>query len=577
MPASKKHPAKSSSANVALCYIRRSMVRDQKDLVSPEIQRQNILRICDTFGFTPEWYEDIEGHRSGMHEQGRPGWLALKARLNDADVAALIANDLSRLHRKGWRIGDLLDFVDQRDIRLILADPNKQIDFSTPQGRVIAQLSAIFDEWYAVDVSIRRKANIAHRKSQNKTVGLPPFGTKRNQDGYLIPSEEGAWWLPDGTWVPGKTGDAPPVKSAVWRSYFACAQRILELYAQGYGRSKICIMLQAEGYAFRNRAGEPNSLEVHDIRRVTSNWIEYGGIVMDKKAITRKFTQPEIEEIALDPERAVFDIPLLKKVAMVACERTTAPPDVGRRQVARVYPLSGLLYCAHCEALSRENPGHQQTRLIGIKGRAYRHRQGLHCACTLRQVPRRVVEPQFARIVEHLSVEPEMLEHLTTIAIQFSPDSSSRQAIDVKKAAEIARLRRRLDAARHLYEDGDITREEYLRRRQQNEREIAQWSAVSTQTEQLSAELMICIEAVSKLANMWKRGTDEQKNGIARSIFESLTFDLDQQKIVDFRLKPWAEKFLVVRISADAHNEDKAQLKLTVSNMTPIGLEPITD
>ena len=153
---------------VALCYVRRSLVKDPKDMVSPKIQRQNILRICEVNGWTPEWYEDTEGHRSGMYEKNRPGWLALKARLGDPDVAALIGNDLSRLHRKGWRIGDLLDFVEQHGIKLILADPSKQIDFSTPHGRMIAQLSAIFDEWYVVDVSIRRKANIAYRNHKTK-------------------------------------------------------------------------------------------------------------------------------------------------------------------------------------------------------------------------------------------------------------------------------------------------------------------------------------------------------------------------------------------------------------------------
>jgi hypothetical protein len=101
----------------------------------------------DQEGWKAEWYEDTEGHRSGMHEKNRPGWLALKARLADPDVVALVANDLSRLHRKGWRIGDLLDFVEQRGIRLVLADPRRHIDFSSPYGRMFAQLSAIFDEW----------------------------------------------------------------------------------------------------------------------------------------------------------------------------------------------------------------------------------------------------------------------------------------------------------------------------------------------------------------------------------------------------------------------------------------------
>src|SRR5664279_5258907 len=159
---------RSSATNrtVALCYIRKSWTRDEKDAISPERQRNNIQAICDAHNWIPEWYQDTEGHRSGMHEKNRPEWLRLKSRLNDSDVVALVANDLARLHRKSWRIGDLLDFVDQHGIKLVIADPERQMDFSTPQGRMFAQLSAIFDEWYAVDVSQRRKADIAHRKSK---------------------------------------------------------------------------------------------------------------------------------------------------------------------------------------------------------------------------------------------------------------------------------------------------------------------------------------------------------------------------------------------------------------------------
>jgi DNA invertase Pin-like site-specific DNA recombinase len=185
--------------SVALCYIRRSWVKNEKDMVSPHIQRQHIQRVCEVQGWKMEWYEDTDGHKSGMHENNRPGWLSLKARMTDPDIVAIVAYDLSRLHRRGWRIGDLLDFVERHTIRLVLADPNRSIDFSTPQGRLMAQLAAIFDEYYAVDISLRRKANIAYKKAQNKTVGLPPFGTKRDEEGYLIPSNEGAWLMLDGS------------------------------------------------------------------------------------------------------------------------------------------------------------------------------------------------------------------------------------------------------------------------------------------------------------------------------------------------------------------------------------------
>ena len=42
-------------------------------------------------------------------------------------------------------------------------------------------------------------------------------------------------------------------------------------------------------------------------------------------------------------------------------------------------------------------------------------------------------------------------------------------------------------------------------------------------------------------------GDAEDRQGIARSLFSYIVFDLDSRRIVDFRLKPWADRFLVLR------------------------------
>ncbi len=46
---------------------------------------------------------------------------------------------------------------------------------------------------------------------------------------------------------------------------------------------------------------------------------------------------------------------------------------------------------------------------------------------------------------------------------------------------------------------------------------------------------------------MWEVVSDEDKQGMARHLFEYLTYDLSTKQIVDFRLKPWAEQFLTLR------------------------------
>ncbi|MBN8592758.1 MAG: recombinase family protein [Anaerolineae bacterium] len=561
----------------ALCYIRKSWtfhVKEEDEIeaegdkadkkrkgkyetdnateqISPERQRAHIQAICDANGWIAEWYEDTEKHKSGMHEKNRPGWLALKSRMRDPDVVAIVANDLARLHRKGWRIGDLLDFVDEHGIKLVIADPRRQIDFSTPYGRMFAQLSAIFDEWYALDISERRKADIAHRKSEGKTVGLPPFGTRRNKDGYLVATQEGAWLLPDGTWIKGIVGDTPPTPDAIWRGYYDCAYRILTLYVEQVGKGQILDKLHEEGWAFRDRDGNPSPLEREDIRRVISNFAEYGGYVSRNRARERHPTEFLADEIIpkLDPERAVFDVGLLAQVAYSRQARASGRhPTHAVNRKARSYPLAGITYCAHCEQLAQKhNNPKLRSLLSGKLGKYYRHKPGVKCGTGKTMVTREKYETDFMRLVHLMELNPESFDRLLELSDHLNPPTEDLQDAEAKKEQAIALCKRRIQAAIDLFGDGRITRQEYMRRVEQNEREIVSWRAKTTDREKLVMELSMCVQAIQAMTQMWSIATDEDKQGMARHLFESITYDLGVEQIVDFKLKPWAEQFFTLR------------------------------
>jgi hypothetical protein len=57
----------------------------------------------------------------------------------------------------------------------------------------------------------------------------------------------------------------------------------------------------------------------------------------------------------------------------------------------------------------------------------------------------------------------------------------------------------------------------------------------------------MCMDALDKLSRLWEIGEPEDRQGMARSLFSYVVFDLDSRRIVDFRLKPWADRFLVLR------------------------------
>jgi DNA invertase Pin-like site-specific DNA recombinase len=147
----------STSRTIALCYVRKSSNQDVSVRFDPEYQRANIQAVCEARNWTPIWFEDIENHQSALEENTRPGWLELKSHLGDVNVVALVANDLSRMHEKSWRTSDLIDFVKQHNIELVLADLKRHQDLSSAMGIFFAQLSAIFDEWYTRDTLLYKK------------------------------------------------------------------------------------------------------------------------------------------------------------------------------------------------------------------------------------------------------------------------------------------------------------------------------------------------------------------------------------------------------------------------------------
>ena len=544
-----------SLRKTALCYVRQSYTRNPDDMDSPERQRANIQVVCEKNGWIAEFHEDADKHKSGTKEKNRPGWLALKARLGDPDVVAVVANDLARLHRKGWRVGDLIEYLDQHKVNLVLAAPGREIDLSTAMGRLFVQFTAILDEWYAADISQRAKDNIAYRKARGMTVGMPPFGTFRGADGYLKPSREGAWLLTDGRFVAGKARKRPE-QGATWKSHFDAARYILTLYAEGNnGLERIAYKFNEDGWAFRDRKGTPRPISRDDVRRVVANWAEYGGIVFDRKAKDRPaYEKRNVNELPFNEERAVFPIKLLRDVAAVRQQRTVKRLDQGVNRTSHFYPLAALTYCAHCERRAAEqNDPRLRSALGGTDTYGtlrYRHKAGMKCGCTNRSVLCEIYEQDFAHLIKLLEVRPEAQNLMLELAIQADKANAGDTGeidLETQKQEAIALCRRRIDAAVHLYKDAEIDREEYLRIRELNEREIVHWEARTTETEEVALELAVCIEAVERIARLWDVSDEEDRQGLVRSLFEYVVYDLDAQRITDFRLKAWADRFLVLR------------------------------
>lgn len=306
-----------------------------------------------------------------------------------------------------------------------------------------------------------------------------------------------------------------------------------------------------------------------------SNFAEYGGYVSGKRARERHPSDYLPDKIIpkLNPERAVFDIDLLAQVAHSRQARAIGKhPTTSVNRKARAYPLAGITYCAHCEALAQQhNKPELRSRLSGKMGRYYRHKPGAPCGSGKTMVTREIYEADFIKLVRLLEVKPESFDHLMELATHLNPTSDEQQDIETQKKEAIALCRRRIQAAVDLYGDGRINREEYFRRVDFNEREIISWQTRTTDKEQLAMELSMCVQAVETLGRMWDISDDEDKQGMARHLFEYITYDMGTQQIVDFRLKPWADQFLTLRAGLYAEE----LLQVNGNPVAPTGLHHV--
>ena len=62
------------------------------------------------------------------------------------------------------------------------------------------------------------------------------------------------------------------------------------------------------------------------------------------------------------------------------------------------------------------------------------------------------------------------------------------------------------------------------------------------------------MNVVNQMLELWDTSADEDRQQMAHMLFEYVVYDLDARQIVDFRLKGWADRYLVLR--TDLYEDD---------------------
>ena len=178
----------------------------------------------------------------------RPGFVEMIRQLEQGKAAAVFVKDLSRLGRNYIEVGRLTEeFFPDHDIRLVAVSDN--IDTAEGENE-LAPIRNLFNEWYARDISKKRRISNKIKGNAGEPMGQPPYGyikdpndpkhwivddeaaqvvrrvysmtlegfgteqiaTQFEKDGVLTPR---AYWLTKGIKRPGKGKQQPPTK---WNS-----------------------------------------------------------------------------------------------------------------------------------------------------------------------------------------------------------------------------------------------------------------------------------------------------------------------------------------------------------------------
>ena len=296
-------------------------------------QKKLLIKVAKEKGYTNLVHFFDDGI-SGV-TMDRPGFADMIQQLEQGKAAAVFVKDLSRLGRNYIEVGRLTEeFFPNHDIRLVAVSDNIDTDEGENE---LAPIRNLFNEWYARDISKKRRISNKIKGNAGEPMGQPPYGyikdpenpkrwivdeeaaqvvrriyrmtlegvgteqiaAKLEEDGVLTPR---AYWHSKGINRPGKVKDLPPTH---WNS----SSVIKMLSVQEYCGDILNFKTYSNSY--KNKKRLENDRE---------NW-----------AIFKDVHEPIIE-------RAVFEQVQQKRGKM----RKRQAKD-GERSM-----FSGLLVCADC-------------------------------------------------------------------------------------------------------------------------------------------------------------------------------------------------------------------------------------
>ena len=263
----------------------------------------------------------------------RPGFMAMMEEVEDGNVEAIITKDMSRMGRDYLKVGQVMEILRQRGVRLIAINDN--VDTDRGDNDMTPFLNIMY-EFYARDTSRKIKSVFKAKGMSGKHLtGFVPYG-------YLWDEKRENWIVDD---------EAADV-----------IRRIYAMTLEGYGPFQIASRLTADKiempavHMARHGEGLHKTRDIKDPCQWSTSTVvnilkrrEYLGHTVNFK--TRKHFKDKKSHYVDESEWTIFENTheaIIDQETFDSVQRIRGNAKRYADGFGEAAPLTGLIYCADC-------------------------------------------------------------------------------------------------------------------------------------------------------------------------------------------------------------------------------------
>lgn len=292
----------------------------------------NAEYVCDNkLGVIVENYfdDDISGATFEREDLDR-----LKEDINSSKINAIVVKDLSRLGRSNAKTLTFIEYLEDRNVRLLSINDNYD---SLKDNDDLIGIKTWYNERYIKDISVKIRSNVHQKLKAGEYLGTPPFGYKKE---YQV--------------INNKL--KPVNKLIVDEKIRPIIIEIFDLYIKGDGYRNIANIMQEKGYLNPSRYknyNRPQSIcwTSDHIRRIIKSRVYCGDTVQgisERISYKSKKTRVRPEDkwyIRNNTHEPIINRETWKLAKEINRKRTGAN---GTGNKKNSYLFSGFLRCGAC-------------------------------------------------------------------------------------------------------------------------------------------------------------------------------------------------------------------------------------